>query len=97
MIAVDRGCEHTEFRASVTVKRLTAVEGGPATGYEADVAITCQTCGTQFSFLGDLPAGSFARIPHVNADSTVLHAPLIPGPQPLRGNLTYEFEPPKFR
>lgn len=48
-------CDHQEFAAEVNVGRLTSEEGGPVTGYTADVRIRCVRCGKPFQFLGLQP------------------------------------------
>ena len=70
-------CEHRDFKAHVSVGRLTKTDGGPVTGYTADVKITCAECGLPFRFLG-IPAGSHYAEPRVSIDGTELRAPLEP-------------------
>ena len=48
-------CAHNVFDAQVSVIRLTD-DGGTVTGYQAEVRIHCEECGTPFEFLG-LPPG----------------------------------------
>lgn len=45
-------CDHRRFDAHVGVHRLTDVEGGPVTSYQAEIKLKCVDCGTQFQFLG---------------------------------------------
>jgi hypothetical protein len=49
-------CEHEKFDANVDVTRLTKTDGGPVTGYLAEIKIRCIQCGTPFAFKG-LPMG----------------------------------------
>ena len=70
-------CPHMNFRADVRVGRLTDKEGGPVTGYSADVKIHCTECGLPFRFLG-LAAGYHYAEPRVSIDATALRAPLEP-------------------
>lgn len=70
-------CEHLNFEASVRVGRLTETEGGPVTGYTADVGIVCADCRLPFRFVG-LPAGLLRDAPTVSADALELRAPLEP-------------------
>jgi hypothetical protein len=70
-------CEHKNFKANVAVGRLTAVEGGPVTGYSADVTVACADCGLPFRFIG-LAAGNHYAEPRVSVDGTELRAPIEP-------------------
>lgn len=70
-------CKHEEFKAVVGVHRLTETEGGPVTGYTADVNIKCLQCGLPFRFRG-FQAGSHFAEPRVSVDSTELRAPIEP-------------------
>lgn len=45
-------CLHLNFAATVGVGRLTDTEGGPVTGYMAEIRINCAECGKHFQFLG---------------------------------------------
>ena len=45
-------CEHQDFSATVNVVRLTEKDGGPVTGFLAEIRIVCRQCGTPFQFLG---------------------------------------------
>lgn len=65
------------FDAYTRVGRLTETEGGPVTGYAADITIKCRDCGLPFRFRG-LAAGSHYAEPRVSADGTELRAPLEP-------------------
>lgn len=71
-------CEHLEFSARVAVNRLTATEGGPVTGYSADVTIACRACGLPFHFVG-VERGASPREPRISFDGTELRAPIAPG------------------
>lgn len=70
-------CDHSSFRADVSVFRLSRDEGGPVTGYTADVRVSCNSCGLPFRFVG-LPAGTHYAEPRVSIDGTELRAPLEP-------------------
>lgn len=82
-IRAQMACEHPEFAASVAVSRLIDVEGGPVTGYSADVCVKCAQCGLVFSFVG-VPRGFARSHPTVSVDATELRAPLVPGGDPPR-------------
>lgn len=45
-------CQHMNFKADVNVGRLSHEDGGPITGYTADVKINCADCGLAFRFIG---------------------------------------------
>lgn len=49
---VKRECAHENVAASVRVGRLSHDDGGPITGYVADVTVKCAGCGLPFRFLG---------------------------------------------
>lgn len=69
-------CEHLNFKANVNVGRLSKTDGGPITGFCADVTINCAECGLPFRFIG-LDAGNhFDR--RVSVDGTELRAPIEP-------------------
>lgn len=69
-------CDHLIFEASVDVLRLTETEGGPVTGYAADIRVRCVDCGEHFTFLG--PAGLSRAAPMVSVDGLELRAPIVP-------------------
>ena len=71
-------CLHTNFRANVAVSRLTKTEGGPVTGFTADVRIHCEECGMPFVFRGMAMGSSFDR-PMVSADGEEARLPIQPG------------------
>lgn len=70
-------CEHDGFQAQVNVIRLSEKEGGPITGYTADVTIKCAKCGLPFRFIG-LPYGVLRGQPTLSADGLELRAPIEP-------------------
>lgn len=70
-------CPHMQFRTITRVGRLSDVEGGPITGYTAEIKVECVDCGLPFRFRG-LAAGSHFAEPRVSADGTELRAPLEP-------------------
>jgi hypothetical protein len=73
----DLACEHEDFEAVVEVNRVTKVEGGPVTGYSADIRVRCLNCGEPFRWTG-LRAGLSPARPMCSIDETVLVAPLRP-------------------
>lgn len=70
-------CEHHNFNCAVSINRLSHEEGGPITGYSADICVTCSDCGLPFRFLG-VPAGNDYTAPRVSVDGRELRAPLEP-------------------
>ena len=70
-------CEHREFSATVNVVRLTDKEGGPATGYMAEVRIVCSQCGTPFQFLG-LESGCDTQGARVSLDGLEANIAITP-------------------
>lgn len=68
-------CEHLEFMVGANITRLCEVEGGPITGYTADISISCRKCGQPFQFIG-LPAGSSRDHPTVSIDATEARMPI---------------------
>jgi hypothetical protein len=70
-------CEHKSFRCAANIGRLSHDEGGPITGYVADIKIECAECGLPFRFIG-LNAGSHFAEPRVSIDGTELCAPIEP-------------------
>lgn len=74
-------CPHEEFQALVEVARLTKVEGGPVTGFSADVRVFCADCSEPFVWVG-VPFGLSPRAPAVSLDGRELRAPLRPASAP---------------
>lgn len=74
-----RLCDHPTFQARTAVMRLTSVEGGPVTGYSADIRIRCSKCGLPFRFKG-LPTGSSPDQPMASFLGDELRAPIEPAP-----------------
>ncbi len=72
-----KNCEHYRFRCECKVNRLTHYEGGPVTGYSADISIRCADCHQQFAFQG-CPIGYSPNQPMVSVDGLELRAPLRP-------------------
>ena len=70
-------CQHMNFDAHTRVGRLTDTDGGPVTGYTADIKIKCRDCGLPFRFMG-LPAGHHFAEPRLSADGLEMRAPLEP-------------------
>ena len=73
----DRACPHEDFAAMVEVNRLTHGDGGPVTGYSADITIRCARCDESFRFIG-CPAGLSPGQPMVSVDEATLHVPIRP-------------------
>jgi len=69
----DRACPHEDFAAVVEVNRLTKVEGGPVTGYSAEITVRCADCDEPFRWIG-CPAGLSPRQPMVSPDEATLRA-----------------------
>jgi hypothetical protein len=89
-------CEHMSFEADVRVGRLSEIEGGPITGYQANVRVHCTECGLKFRFVG-LPAGSHFAEPRVSVDGLELRAPIEPAThERFATQLSYAM-PPKDR
>lgn len=70
-------CLHEAFEANVQVGRLTDTDGGPVTGFCADVTIKCTQCGVPFRFIG-LAAGNHYAEPRVSIAGTEFRAPIEP-------------------
>lgn len=68
-------CQHMTFTAEVNVNRLSEVEGGPVTGFSADIRIQCSDCQRPFSFRG-VPLGLYHDKPSVSVDGLELRAPI---------------------
>jgi len=87
-------CDHMNFSAEVDVHRLTRDEGGPVTGYMADVRVRCLKCGKPFQFLG-LPAGVDTQSATVSVDGLEAHLALCPqGHEPSAlDHITANFAP----
>jgi hypothetical protein len=74
---LDRPCPHEDFDVNVEVNRLADHDGGPITGYSADIRVQCAACGEPFRWIG-VPAGLSPRGPMCSIDETKLRAPLRP-------------------
>ena len=70
-------CQHLNFRCDASIGRLSAVEGGPVTGYCAYVRVKCIDCGVPFRWVG-IAAGNHYAEPRVSIDGIELRAPLEP-------------------
>ncbi|WDI31569.1 hypothetical protein PUV54_16580 [Hyphococcus flavus] len=70
-------CEHKNFHCAAHIGRLSDEEGGPITGYVADLKIECADCGLPFRFVG-LNAGNHHSEPRVSIDGIELRAPIEP-------------------
>ena len=74
-------CDHENFVADVAVNRLTTDEGGPVTGYSADVRVRCLDCDEPFVFIG-VPVGCTPRFPAASLTGDELRAPIRPASAP---------------
>lgn len=74
-------CEHMNFDASVQVGRLSKEEGGPITGYTADIQVRCGDCGLPFRFRHNA-YGSSPDMATVSVDNTEMRVPLEPAVTP---------------
>lgn len=78
-------CEHRAFRATVGVTRMSKDDGGPITGYMAEVRVACAECGKPFQFLG-LAAGLDTQGARVSLDGLEANIAITPQgtvPSPL--------------
>jgi hypothetical protein len=74
-------CEQEDFEVHAEVSRLTDTEGGPVTGYAADLRVNCTRCKEPFRWNG-LPVGLSPARPMVSVDGLELRAPLAPASAP---------------
>jgi hypothetical protein len=74
-------CQHFKFEARVDVGRLSEKDGGPVTGYTADVRIKCAECGLPFRFIG-APFGYSRTEPMLSVDGLEMRAPIEPAHVP---------------
>lgn len=88
-LAPEVECAHAEFEAAVEVGRFRDVEGGPITHYSAAVTVECASCHRPFAFIGPMQVGMLPMVPTVNAERTVLHAPIEPRGARKRGRLGF--------
>jgi hypothetical protein len=70
-------CQHIRFQCQANIGRLSHEDGGPITGYCAEITVKCSECGLPFRFIG-LEAGNDPFLPRVSIDGTELRAPLEP-------------------
>lgn len=73
----DRACPHGNFDVHAEVSRLSETDGGPVTGYSADIRVNCRDCAEPFRWVG-LQAGLMRDRPMVSVDETELRAPIRP-------------------
>ena len=73
-----KNCQHMNFKTICKVIRLTDVEGGPVTGYAADINIYCADCKMPFQFLG-VKVGCIATEPTTDVAGSELRIPIKPG------------------
>jgi hypothetical protein len=94
-------CEHPDFRADVSVGRITDGEDGPVTQFVADVTVQCVACGEFFGFRGP-PSGHSWNEPRCSIDTKRISLPLMsphelalagPLPAAARGPMVYEVYP----
>mgnify|MGYP001006398901 CR=1 FL=1 len=79
-------CVHMNFAASVGVGRLTQTEGGPVTGYVAEIRVNCADCGKRFQFLGLEPGydNQGARVSLDGLEANIALAPEGEKPNPFQ-------------
>ena len=70
-------CQHKKFYVEANIARLSHEEGGPITGYTADVKVWCDQCGLPFRFVGLMSGNHYAE-PRVSIDGTELRTPIEP-------------------
>ena len=70
-------CEHSFFKCTADVFRLTDTPDGVVTGYTADIRINCEVCGLYFRFPG-LAVGFHHGEPRTSFNGTELRAPIEP-------------------
>jgi hypothetical protein len=77
-------CEHMYFAVSANIARLTASEGGPVTGFVAEIHIVCKDCGKPFQFLGLEPGfdsqGARVSLDGLEANLAITPAGTKPNP-----------------
>lgn len=76
-------CPHVDFDVIATIHRLVTEEPTdgritPATGYQADLKVSCSDCAEPFVWKGPMPIGLSPGEPRVSVDGTELRAPLRP-------------------
>lgn len=69
-----KSCAHDNVETVTQFMRLTDVEGGPVTGFQANFRVTCLDCGTPFVFLGEV--GLHPRSPRASLDGLELRVPM---------------------
>lgn len=74
---MNRPCDHPDFSITAQTNRWSRSEGGPVTGYNVELSITCKACRCRFEFVG-LPAGVSPVQPTVSPDALELRAPIVP-------------------
>lgn len=87
-------CPHLRFETEVIVTRLTEVDGGPVTGYCADMRIRCAHCQEHFEFIG-VPAGYSPEGPMASSDFLKLGIPIRPSTGRIADKITYQVRPNK--
>lgn len=65
-------CPHLDFKATVSVARITDVQK-----FVADIEVRCAACNVRFAFVG-VPGGFSYEGPHVSPDGFELRAPIEP-------------------
>lgn len=70
-------CQHFRFFANCMIFRLTDEEGGPVTGFTAEVTVKCSDCNMPFQWLG-VDRGLSMASPMASADGLKLLAPITP-------------------
>ena len=72
------------FASSVGIARMTKVEGGPVTGFMAEIRIKCADCGVEMQFLGLQPGcdtqGARVSLDGLEANIAITPAGTSPNP-----------------
>lgn len=75
---MNKPCDHLAFTSSVNVYRLTDDDdGGPVTGFAADLKICCAICGMSMQFLG-AERGLSPYKPMTSVDRLEMRLPITP-------------------
>lgn len=70
-------CMHDLFTARVAVVGVAEIDGGPVTGFIAQVQVICATCQVRFRF-GALAPGFSTVKPTTNIDGSEVYLPMAP-------------------
>ncbi len=83
-----KDCRHEDFNAIVTVRRVSEHEGGPVTGFVAEIEISCAGCNLPFEFKG-LPTGYSKENPIVSTDFKKAMLPIVPYDKEIKKEIIY--------